>query len=199
VPTRRPMPSAKPPKATDSFPHARTPRRKTINPALTASTGAQLRRSLDVRSRARDSGPQAPAALRSFHRRKVLRARGRRVYFPTINPASEQTLAQIALADNTDVDLAYAAATRAFPAWARLPRPRPRQIPLPDRPAAPGPRPRVRRCRDARWRQAHQGVARLRRAHGRGPFLLSRRLGGQAGVRVSRVRAAGSRTAWSGR
>ena len=43
------------------------------------------------------------------------------VYFPSINPASEQTLAEIALADSTDVDLAYVAATRAFPSWSRLP------------------------------------------------------------------------------
>ena len=41
-------------------------------------------------------------------------------YFPSINPANEKPLAEIALAASTDVDLAFAAATRAFPAWSRL-------------------------------------------------------------------------------
>lgn len=41
-------------------------------------------------------------------------------YFATLNPASEKPLAEIALAGNADVDAAYAAAARAFPAWSRL-------------------------------------------------------------------------------
>ncbi|MCE2862839.1 MAG: aldehyde dehydrogenase family protein [Opitutaceae bacterium] len=42
-------------------------------------------------------------------------------YFETINPADERKLAEIALAGAADVDAAYAAARRAFPAWSRLP------------------------------------------------------------------------------
>jgi aldehyde dehydrogenase (NAD+) len=46
--------------------------------------------------------------------------RGR--YFPTINPATERTLAQIALADAADVDAAYRAARRAADGvWGRMP------------------------------------------------------------------------------
>jgi aldehyde dehydrogenase (NAD+) len=40
--------------------------------------------------------------------------------FDTINPGNERTLAEIALADASDVNAAYAAAQRAFPAWSRL-------------------------------------------------------------------------------
>src|SRR5215210_3546642 len=42
-------------------------------------------------------------------------------YFDSINPATEEVLAQIALAGQADVDAAYQAAQRAFPAWSRLP------------------------------------------------------------------------------
>ena len=42
-------------------------------------------------------------------------------YFDTINPANERKLAEIALAGAADVNAAYAAARRAFPAWSRLP------------------------------------------------------------------------------
>ncbi|HYP18339.1 MAG TPA: aldehyde dehydrogenase family protein, partial [Opitutus sp.] len=43
-------------------------------------------------------------------------------YFDTINPATEQKLAEIALAGSADVDAAYAAARRAFESgWGRLP------------------------------------------------------------------------------
>ncbi|GLY95604.1 aldehyde dehydrogenase family protein [Actinoplanes sp. NBRC 103695] len=41
--------------------------------------------------------------------------------FKTINPADEQTLAEVALAGSEDVDRAVAAARRAFPAWSGLP------------------------------------------------------------------------------
>ena len=41
-------------------------------------------------------------------------------YFDSINPANEQKLAEIALADERDVDAAYAAARRAQPGWERL-------------------------------------------------------------------------------
>ena len=42
-------------------------------------------------------------------------------YFPSINPATEKKLAEIALADASDVDRAVAAARRAFKGWSRLP------------------------------------------------------------------------------
>jgi aldehyde dehydrogenase (NAD+) len=42
-------------------------------------------------------------------------------YFDSINPATEEPLAQIALAGQADVDAAYQAAQKAFPAWSKLP------------------------------------------------------------------------------
>src|SRR5688500_1867288 len=42
-------------------------------------------------------------------------------YFDSINPATEETLAEIALADATDVDRAFQAAQKAFTAWSKLP------------------------------------------------------------------------------
>ncbi|HEY0947408.1 MAG TPA: aldehyde dehydrogenase family protein [Opitutaceae bacterium] len=42
-------------------------------------------------------------------------------YFASLNPASEQKLADIALAGDADVNAACEAAARAFPAWAKLP------------------------------------------------------------------------------
>src|SRR5690606_31667974 len=42
-------------------------------------------------------------------------------YFTSINPATEQPLAEIALAAAKDVDAAFAAATRAAAGWAKLP------------------------------------------------------------------------------
>ncbi|WRQ85654.1 aldehyde dehydrogenase family protein [Actomonas aquatica] len=44
-----------------------------------------------------------------------------RKYFASINPATEQPLAEIPHASAKDVDAAYAAATKAAPAWATLP------------------------------------------------------------------------------
>jgi aldehyde dehydrogenase (NAD+) len=41
-------------------------------------------------------------------------------YFDTINPGNERKLAEIALAGAVDVNAAYAAAQKAFPAWSRL-------------------------------------------------------------------------------
>jgi aldehyde dehydrogenase (NAD+) len=41
--------------------------------------------------------------------------------FPTINPATEQKLAEVVDADEVDVDRAVKAASRAFDSWARLP------------------------------------------------------------------------------
>ena len=42
-------------------------------------------------------------------------------YFASINPANERKLADIALAGAADVDLAYAAASRAFVRWGSMP------------------------------------------------------------------------------
>ncbi|HEY3133465.1 MAG TPA: aldehyde dehydrogenase family protein [Gemmatimonadaceae bacterium] len=42
-------------------------------------------------------------------------------YFESINPATEETLAEIALASQADVDAAYQAAQKAFGAWSKLP------------------------------------------------------------------------------
>jgi aldehyde dehydrogenase (NAD+) len=42
-------------------------------------------------------------------------------YFPSINPATEQPLAEIAAATAADVDAAVSAARRAFKSWSRLP------------------------------------------------------------------------------
>ena len=41
--------------------------------------------------------------------------------FPSINPANEKQLAEIAQAEAADVDAAVAAARRAFKGWSRLP------------------------------------------------------------------------------
>ncbi|HXG69191.1 MAG TPA: aldehyde dehydrogenase family protein, partial [Gemmatimonadaceae bacterium] len=42
-------------------------------------------------------------------------------YFPSINPATEDVLAEIAQANATDVDNAYQAAQKAFASWSKLP------------------------------------------------------------------------------
>ena len=42
-------------------------------------------------------------------------------YFESINPATEEVLAEIALANQADVDSAYQSAQKAFGAWSRLP------------------------------------------------------------------------------
>lgn len=42
-------------------------------------------------------------------------------YFPSVNPATEKTLSQIAEADESDVDRAVASARRAFKKWSTMP------------------------------------------------------------------------------
>ena len=42
-------------------------------------------------------------------------------YFDSINPGTEEVLAEIALANQADVDAAYQAAQKAFAAWSKLP------------------------------------------------------------------------------
>ena len=106
--------------------------------------------------------------------------------FVTINPATEEPLAQIAEAGPEDVALAVEAARDASDAWRALPGCRAREVPLPDRAPAPGAGARVRGAGVDERRQADQGVARHRHpARGRA-LLLLRGLGRQAGVRVPR-------------
>ena len=84
--------------------------------------------------------------------------------FKTISPATEEVLAEVAEADEADVDAAVKAARRAYTrVWSQDAGPRARQVPLPDRPHHPGARPRARRAGVARQRQADQGVPRRRR------------------------------------
>ncbi len=64
--------------------------------------------------------PKLKARYDLFIGGKFAAPRSRR-YFPTLNPANETRLAEIALAGSADVDAAFTAATRAFPAWSRLP------------------------------------------------------------------------------
>ena len=42
-------------------------------------------------------------------------------YFDSVNPATEEVLAEIALAGPSDVDAAYSAAQKAFTPWSKLP------------------------------------------------------------------------------
>ena len=42
-------------------------------------------------------------------------------YFDSVNPATEEVLAEIALASPADVDAAYQAAQKAFTPWSKLP------------------------------------------------------------------------------
>ena len=79
--------------------------------------------------------------------------------FKTINPATEETLAEVAEADDADVDRAVKAARRAFERLVPDARQGARQVPLPDRADHPGAQPRVRGARVHRRRQADQGVA----------------------------------------
>ena len=51
------------------------------------------------------------------------RAHASRDYFETVNPATQDVLAQVARGDAADVDLAVRSAKEAFPAWAAKPAP----------------------------------------------------------------------------
>ncbi len=42
-------------------------------------------------------------------------------YFPSLNPANEKQLAEVAAGDSADVSMAVAAARQAFPKWSKLP------------------------------------------------------------------------------
>jgi len=105
--------------------------------------------------------------------------------FEVINPATEQLLARVARASTADVDRAVKAARAGYnDTWSRLPgserakylyriariiQERSREFAV---------------VETSELRQADQGEPRRRRAARRGPFLLLRRLGRQAGVRL---------------
>ena len=106
-------------------------------------------------------------------------------WYATIDPSTEEPLAEVARATPEDVDLAVADGPRGvrerLVGAARLGA---GEVPLPDRAHPPGALARVRRARVAEQRQADPGVAR-RRPSGRGrALLLLRRLGRQARVRL---------------
>jgi hypothetical protein len=108
--------------------------------------------------------------------------------FKTVNPATEEVLAEIAEASADDVDRGRRRAHGIHPACGRDVGRRPREVPLPDRAHPAGAGPRVRRAGDPRQRQADQGEPRRRRAARGGALLLPRRLGRQARVCRSTAR-----------
>ena len=92
-----------------------------------------------------DGEPSAPATNR---------------YFPTVNPATEETLSRVAEGGGEDVDRAVTAARQAYTgAWGRMAGKERFEVPVPSGPDAAGAVPRVRGAGNARRRQAHQGVA----------------------------------------
>ena len=116
--------------------------------------------------------------------------------FATIDPATEEPLAEVARATAVDIDQAVRAARRAQRrTWGPLPgRERAKYLF------------RIARILQERsrefavleidgLRQAHQGEPRRRRAARGGPLLVLRGLGGQARLRVPGPRRAG-RSAW---
>ena len=140
---------------------------------------------LEVRAGARSDRPRPHrAGVWAFHRRKGWFEPHSKKRFPTINRATEKKLAkceEVSEADAVDVDRAVqSAAGEAFAnGCRRCPAPSaPSTVPHRADPA--GARARVRGGRDARWRQADQGVARRRYPARRGALLLLRGLGGQA-------------------
>ena len=102
-------------------------------------------------------------------------------YFDSINPATEEKLAEIAEANARDVDLAVKSARRAYKkVWSKMPGRERGKYLYPHRAPDPGKIARARRPRDDGWRQNDQGEPRRRSAARRGAFFLLRRLGGQA-------------------
>ncbi|WP_278258973.1 aldehyde dehydrogenase family protein [Nocardioides convexus] len=105
---------------------------------------------------------------------------GRGTSFKTINPATEETLAEVAEASDADVDLAVKAARRAFRGWSRTSgKERAKYLfriarIIQERGREPG------RAGVDRQRQADQGEPRRRRTGRGGALLLLRRLGRQA-------------------
>ena len=109
-----------------------------------------------LRARARGARHRpAREALRPLHRRQVRQAEVRRVVRPSISPSTEEKLAEVAQANEKDVDLAVKAARAAFSdGWSKLRGVRAREVPLPDRPPHPGALARARGAREPRRRQA---------------------------------------------
>ena len=101
--------------------------------------------------------------------------------FETLNPATGETLAEVADGEAEDVDRAVRAARRAFEAgpWRRMTASERGRADLEARRSDRGAPRGVRAARDARQRQAARGRARRRRAAGRRSVPLLRRLGHQ--------------------
>ena len=130
-------------------------------------------------SRARSSTCSRPTACSSTASSSTRPTAGR---FKTINPATEEVLAEVAEAGGRGRRPrgARPRAARTTGSWSQAAGPRARQVPLPHRAHHPGARPRAGGARVARQRQADPRVARRRRAAGRGALLLLRGLGRQA-------------------
>ena len=67
-----------------------------------------------------------PHAHRAPDRRPA--GRERRDYFETVNPATQELLAEVARGGDAEIDAAVAAAKAAFPAWAAMPAPKRAQL-----------------------------------------------------------------------
>ena len=120
-------------------------------------------------------------------------------YMATIDPSTEEVLAEVPEAGPEDVDLAVAAARDAFDSsWRGSLRQGASQVAVSDRARAPGARARVRGPRVHERRQADQGVARHRSPPRRGALLLLRGLGRQARLRVPRARREADRRRGTG-
>ena len=116
----------------------------------------------------------------------------RRRHFATLNPATEEPLAEVAQAGPPDVDRAVAAARAAYEGpWGAMPGPGTGQVPVPDRPGHPGAGPRVRGAGKPGQRQADQGIPGRGRPAGRRALLLLRGLGGQARATPGSARTRG--------
>ncbi len=123
------------------------------------------------------------ARVRAVRRGRVRPAADGRT-FATINPATEEPLAQVAEAGQADVDRAVAAARAAYEqVWGPMPGAERAKYLYRIARIAAGAGPRVRGAREPRQRQADQGVARRRHPARRRALLLLRGLGRQAGAR----------------
>ena len=119
-------------------------------------------------------------------------------WFPTVNPATEDLLAEVAEAGEEDVDLAVTAARRVSKSWGRTPGAERAKYLY-----------RIARMLQERAREfavveTMDGGKPIRESRERRsptrrrPFLLSRRVGGQARVRLPRAVARAARRGRSG-